>query len=194
MFKVAPETASVLIPKVPEPLTMVKFALLIVIVELAPAAKAKAPAAVLPIVVAPEPVRLRLAVPPVTVRPDGTVYSPICNFTQFNVVNNYSGVTAVFTAPKTGRYFITAGYQFLQAGAATSVVAQLVASNRTVNLFIHGSAIYGTTFARTGCCFIDMDTSDTCHIEITISGITKTADLVGGNPTMNKWISGKLWC
>lgn len=123
----------------------------------------------------------------------GTAYAPVYDTEVFDQNADYNNGTGVFTAPVTGRYFLTTTNQFSGLTVATTFTCSLVTSNRTyLTVWSRGaSALTGSCFTNA---FVDMDAADTAFIQVTVSGEAgDTADLIGG-ATGQTAFGGHLVC
>jgi hypothetical protein len=70
----------------------------------------------------------------------------------------------------------------------------ILASNATIRSYLMNPfpIITGTNLALTNSAVVDMDAADTCKMQITISGSTKTCDINGGNGSGGTFFSGSL--
>lgn len=114
---------------------------------------------------------------------DGTAYTIICDTEVFDQNSDYNNGTGVFTAPVTGRYFLQGHVFILGYGAAhTNGNWNIVTSNRTYNAsYLNPVAVGvgGNSCAFGGSTLSDMDAADTASFTITVTGGTKTVDVLG---------------
>lgn len=123
---------------------------------------------------------------------DGTTYTMIYGNEIYDQNGDFDG-TSTFTAPVTGRYLFCCSVVLGELGAAfTSGGLRIVASNRVItgdqsNYGAERNAanIKTTTISH----MVDMDAADTCTIDITVTGSTKTVDT-----NANGYFSGYLLC
>ena len=128
---------------------------------------------------------------------DGTTYTVAFDQERFDQNNDFNTGTYTFTAPVTGRYFISASCESKELTSShTTGLLECITSNRTylfeycnmwVNSFTGLTSPYGS-------CLADMDASDTATIEITISGGTKVVDLYGTDTFVRCGLSIYLVC
>jgi len=114
---------------------------------------------------------------------DGSTWTVQFNQEIFDQNSDFNTGTYTFTAPVTARYFVEASVQpqFLTS-SHTSSTFECVTSNRTyllsyVNPYSIVRAAVSNPITLKGCCFVDMDQSDTLTIKLTISGGTKVVDV-----------------
>lgn len=105
--------------------------------------------------------------------------------------------SGTFTAPVTGRYFLTATMRIGGITVAmTNGTLTLTTSNRAMGWLINVGAVQVATnnVSLTATAFVDMDAADTATVSITISnGAGDTADIQGGS-SMNTSFGGHLVC
>jgi len=107
---------------------------------------------------------------------DGTAYTIPFETERFDQNSDWDG-TSTFTAPVTGRYWVSFGVHIRQAATDMTVgFMQVVASNRTIqNNSAQASGVDGTgMFWGT---LVDMDASDTVTVVIGLSNGSKVADI-----------------
>jgi hypothetical protein len=110
----------------------------------------------------------------------------------FDQGNNFN-TNGTFTAPATGRYHFSASIRFFEADTATSFQTRFNTSNRLIvgdQKTYAITASFQTTAANVIC---DMDSGDTCTLQLQINGLAgNTADLSGDSPTAVTYFSGTL--
>lgn len=119
---------------------------------------------------------------------DGTAYTTGWDTEVFDQGSDFASNT--FTAPRTGRYLLTATIlpqNFLAAHNDRNF--KITTSNRVYNMN-RNYALAETNNTMTVTVLADMDAGDTAVVTITISGSTKTIDIIG-NATLN-FFSGSL--
>jgi hypothetical protein len=124
---------------------------------------------------------------------DGTTVSVDFNTEVFDQNGDFASDT--FTAPITGRYFLTSTIRFQEVPASNFGNMVISTSNASYQVIIcnpnnvketaSGLSINGSAFA-------DMDAADTAIVQTTLSGSTKTADIVGGSG--DTFFGGYLAC
>jgi hypothetical protein len=136
-----------------------------------------------------------LATNDVDVTGNGTAYTLGTNvaWTEiFDQGNNFN-TNGTFTAPATGRYHFSASIRFFEADTATSFQTRFNTSNRLIvgdQKTYAITASFQTTAANVIC---DMDSGDTCTLQLQINGLAgNTADLSGDSPTAVTYFSGTL--
>ena len=121
---------------------------------------------------------------------DGTEYTVIWNSEIFDQNSDFNTSTGTFTAPITGRYFLTVNVYSNINDVYTSSVLKIKTSNRTyLNGINHPSAAPYSSTPHV-CAVVDMDASDTAYVTYTVSAATKTYSIY------NDWcyFSGYLVC
>jgi len=123
---------------------------------------------------------------------DGTTYTMVYANEIYDQNSDFDG-TSTFTAPVTGRYLFCASIVLGELSASfTAGSMRIVTSNRTITA---DSANYGAERSGSNILIIsvshmvDMDAADTCTIDVTVSGSTKTVDT-----NANGYFSGTLMC
>lgn len=120
---------------------------------------------------------------------DGTLYTIGTNvaFTEVFDQNSDFNTNGTFTAPVTGRYYLSCAVRLATpSGGGTYGEVSLVTSNRTytsqmfplqdrVAGFVDGSTSISFNFAVTA----DMDASDTCTFAVLAGGGSATCDILG---------------
>jgi hypothetical protein len=128
---------------------------------------------------------------------DGTVYTCRYNTEIVDQGNNFA--SNVFTAPVSGRYVFCASMFPANLGAGhTSCSFDLITSTGNLFTFFQGNPIAianGGSLIFTGSVIINMSASDTCNMQLTVSGSTKTVTW-GGNALGGFIVSfsGELLC
>jgi predicted secreted protein len=127
---------------------------------------------------------------------DATSYTITFTTEVFDQNGDFDG-TSTFTAPITGRYFLSATVGLTGILSSHTVISfRIVTSNRSYNcnsgapskIFDANTAASWTVNALT-----DMDVSDTADVRVTVSNGTKVVDIVGGTNLMT-YFSGNLEC
>lgn len=122
---------------------------------------------------------------------DGTSYTMVYATEIFDQGSDYNTGTSTFTAPVTGRYYLSSSFLADQIGAGhTSGTASIVASNRTYRYWQNNPAGVGATQVSNGSVLMDMDVNDTATCNLTIGGGTKIIDF--GDGSVPSMFSGKL--
>lgn len=126
----------------------------------------------------------------------GTFYTVGTNtaWTEIFDQNSDFNTNGTFTAPITGRYYLTASITVTGCTNASLFIVYIVTSNRiypTINARPSSAANETTTLS----CLADMDASDTATVQISVSGEAgDTVDILGD--ATNPWnaFSGYLVC
>ena len=105
---------------------------------------------------------------------DGTVYTMIYETEIFDQNADYDPTTGVFTAPVTGKYWLSANVRPYDA-LAQQFEVKLVTSNRTY-VVAEGSTFSGSFGSFTGTFLCDMDAGDTAYVTFTQFNGAKTVD------------------
>jgi hypothetical protein len=102
---------------------------------------------------------------------------------------------AVFTAPVTGKYFMSFQVDYLGVDGNVHGT-EIVSSNNTFRLMQMDPATTdnGGNFSPIGSLILDMDASDTVQFTCLISGGTKISDIRGTTTSQRTFVSGALIC
>jgi hypothetical protein len=115
---------------------------------------------------------------------DGTSYKIIFDTELVDRGSNYNPTTAVFTAPVTGLYRLTARALIVDLAAAhNSHVLSISTSNRDYNqndAFPAASNPFVTQRELAVSVLADMDIGDTAIVNLSVGGSTKVVDVYGG--------------
>lgn len=126
---------------------------------------------------------------------DGTNYTLTFTTEIYDQNNDFDG-TSTFTAPITGRYYLTV-FVNISGVLSTHTVGALaiVTSNRTYTSVDAPSKIFNpnTNYTHMLCTFADMDAADTAQVKLAISNGTKVIDILGGSSIITAF-SGNLEC
>jgi len=108
--------------------------------------------------------------------------------------NSDFNTNGTFTAPILGRYWISAMLQLNDIGSHTSAEIKIDASNRDWISGISDPSVWDASgdISLRICALVDMDASDTATIVVTVSGSTKTVDVISNAAATN--FCGKLVC
>jgi hypothetical protein len=106
---------------------------------------------------------------------------------------DYDDTTGIMTAEVAGLYDFSGSISLLELGAATSILVELVTTNRTYRLaYIAGADdVSNATTINWSVVGADMDAAETAKVQLTISGITDVVDIDGGADART-WFSGRL--
>lgn len=117
---------------------------------------------------------------------DGTSYTIPFNSTIFDQNSDFNTGTGTFTAPRTGRYLLSAGVLLSQIAAGhNQLVLRIVTSNRTYEIFAANAGNMrdvNNNLICNGTVLADMDAADTATVSINVAGSTKTVDVASTGP------------
>lgn len=120
---------------------------------------------------------------------DGTAYTVLFATEIFDQNADFASPT--FTAPVAGRYRFNIGLFLDQLGAAhTTIIINLVASNRTLSIYRKVGTEGSTERCINGSVLVDMDAADTASVTVTVVGGTKVVDIP--NNGQYTYFSGEL--
>jgi len=125
---------------------------------------------------------------------DGTDYTIAFTTEYFDQNSDFDG-TSTFTAPVTGKYYITASVLVDEVSACTSSQFKIVTSNRTYKAYVLNvsqyahAANYQATYSLSA--LADFDASDTATIHVDLAGGGKVVDIGYGGRGM---FSANLVC
>lgn len=125
---------------------------------------------------------------------DGTVYQVAFDTVVFDQGSNFTtGASAQFTAPKTGKYLLSANiFWSIGVVGTNTYVVTIAATSRSVKTIFTPSTGQNGSFSATA--IIDMTAADTVHVNFTASGGTKTTAVVGSGSPYETFFSGYLIC
>jgi hypothetical protein len=106
---------------------------------------------------------------------------------------DYDTATGIFTSEVADLYDFSGSITVLELGAATSILVELVTTNRTYQLINIAGAddVSNTTTLNWSVVGADMDAAETAKVQLTIGGITDVVD-IDGDASMKTWFSGRL--
>lgn len=125
---------------------------------------------------------------------DGTAYTLTYSSSEYFDQNNDFDGTSTFTAPVTGKYQFN-GVAYISSADITSShttgTITLSTSNRDYVVgYINPYAAGPTSgYAWNVSMLVDMDSSDTAVIKLTVSGGTKVIDVIGANSFFNAYLA-----
>jgi hypothetical protein len=118
---------------------------------------------------------------------NGTEYQIVFDSEIADYLGNYNNATGDFTAPRSGRYMISASIKIAVTPGVTTYVAKISTSNREYFIFRgdtdnvpDGSG----TFTISGSVIADMDRLDVARVRIIVSGLGSDTVDVEPNETM----------
>ena len=115
----------------------------------------------------------------------------------YDVGNNVSSV-GVFTAPVTGKYQFNTSMAFAQITSSTTLLEVFIkASNREMRGCLQNVAnLQAGDYQSFGfSTMVDMDASDTCFVQVAVTGGGGTIDVISGStPAPLSFFSGTLIC
>jgi hypothetical protein len=127
---------------------------------------------------------------------DGTAFTIGSGSSMTEVFDQNSdfNTNGTFTAPVTGRYHFTCSIQVQGTNTSHFGEFRAVTSNRTYKVSKNecGDILGSNAMEYSGDIFLDMDSSDTCVIQLVVSGSTKVVDTAAGSNPAPSWISGQL--
>jgi len=103
---------------------------------------------------------------------------------RFDVNSDFDTSNSTFTAPVTGKYFLTVTLRLENTDTASDfIISKIITSNEKYSFIFDPNAfdIDSVYFGQTVTVLADMDANDTAYIEVRISGGTAQTD-VEGNP------------
>ncbi len=113
---------------------------------------------------------------------DGTTYTIICNTEITDQGSNYNNSTGVFTAPFIDTYLLGAQIRLddLDTDTYEELDASIVTLNRNYLIAQSSGLCYATGGLLTlvGTTLADMDAGDTASMAVTVTGGTKTVDVL----------------
>lgn len=121
---------------------------------------------------------------------DATLYSILFNTEIFDQGGDFASST--FTAPVTGKYSFSYGYQLDQMTSGTVYQGYIATSNTTFNTYYYQCGAGVTAGIESSSLFCEMDAGDTCVIQVRASNITKVVDIPSGQGSC--FFSGYLAC
>ncbi len=125
---------------------------------------------------------------------DGTPYTMLFNTEVHDRNSDFVPATGIYTAAVTGLHDFSGGISLLEVGAATSILVELVTSNRTYQLINIAGAddVSNATTLNWSVVGADMDAADTAFVRLTVAGTTLTVDVDGDASVAKTFFSGRL--
>ncbi len=106
--------------------------------------------------------------------------------------NGDFNTNGTFTAPVTGRYYLTASVLFLQAGAGTTADARITTSNRTYRYVDGCSTNVATNGSIAMVTVADMDAADTATYSALVNGVGADTVDIDGSSVLWTYFGGNL--
>lgn len=125
---------------------------------------------------------------------NGTLYTYICDTEKYDVNGDYNNGTGTFTAPVTGKYFLSTKITVVGCTIAISLQQQIATSNNTFSFNSNRTASASNyDWAATTSC--DMDAADTAQFKVRTAGEAGDTDDVYGDGSTdgtacNGWLLG----
>lgn len=123
---------------------------------------------------------------------DGTNYTLIFDTEVFDQGGVFNG-TSTFTAPVTGRYYLSCTVLAQEATSAMQATLQIVTSNRNYTFGNYANAQTGN-FPMHFATLVDMDAADTATCVVNFAGGAKVVDIYGAVGDLRTIFSGYLVC
>ena len=101
---------------------------------------------------------------------------------RFDVNSDFNTSTSTFTAPVTGKYFLTVTLRLQNTDTASDfIISKIITSNESYSFIYDPNAfdIDAVYFGQTVTILADMDANDTAHIEVRIVAGTAQTDVEG---------------
>lgn len=124
---------------------------------------------------------------------DGTAYTLIFDTERFDQNNDFDG-TSTFTAPVTGKYFLSVFVLAQDVTATMTSTLQIITSNITYTLGNAAATAMTGNYPMQFSVLADMDAGDIATCVITLGGGAKVVDIYGGAGDPRTVFSGYLAC
>lgn len=123
----------------------------------------------------------------------GTVYVMQYGTEVYDRKAQYNVATGIFTSTIAGHYDFSGAISLLALGAATSILVELVTTNRTYRLAHIAGAddVSNATTINWSVVGADMDAAETAKVQLTVGGITDVVDIDGDADALT-FFSGRL--